>query len=348
MARTLPLAVHMLWLWSDPSTRGRRGVFTSTFASLALFSVARAAHAQDPAPEPAATAQPADTAALPPDAPTPPSAPYSLPFQLRPAAAATTLRLDTAFAFYESPATHASGFTTVPILSFSYKVIKGFAPILRLGVTSNSAPDPTPSGFDFLNPVLGATYALELSPDFRLAFFLGFTIPIGGGGGNHPDPGDKAARGPAGLYARSAMDNAMFAVDDFTVFPGVDFAFVKGGFTAQAEATLFQLTRVRGSVDQTDSSRTNLTLGLHVGYFVIPAISLGAELRHQRWLSTPSTVTATPSSRDATTIAVGPRFHFQVSKGKWLRPGVAFAFPLDDPMKKSSYKIVQLDIPFSF
>jgi hypothetical protein len=219
---------------------------------------------------------------------------------------------------------------------------------VRIGAVSNSAPAPTPPGFDFLNPILGVTYALELSPDFRLAFFLGVTIPVGGGGGNHPDPGNLAARGPAGLYARSAMDNAMFAVNDFTVFPGVDFAFVKGGFTAQAEATLLQLTRVRGADNQKDSSRTNLTMGLHVGYFVIPAVSFGAELRHQRWLSTPSTVTATPSSRDATTIAVGPRFHFQVSKGKWLRPGIAFAFALDDPMKKSSYKIVQLDIPFSF
>jgi hypothetical protein len=299
-------------------------------------------------------------AAEPPPAETtpPPPPPYSLPFQLRPAAATTTIRYDEAFGFYEDPGTHDSGFATVPLLSFSYKVVKGFAPMVRLGVVSNSPPKTKntttgmviqpPSGFDFLNPVIGGTYALELSPELRLAFFLGLTIPVGGGGGDHPDPGDKAARGPAGIYTRSAMDNAMFAVNDFTIFPGIDFAFVKAGFTAQAEATLYQLTRVRGSVDQPDSSRTNLTMGLHAGYFLIPAISLGAEIRHQRWLSTPSTVKATPSSRDTTTIAVGPRFHFQVSKGKWLRPGIAFAFPLDDPMKKQSFKVVQLDIPFTF
>jgi hypothetical protein len=300
---------------------------------------------------------PASEPAPPPEAPPPPP-PYSLPFQLRPAAATTTVRYDEAFGFYEDPGTKDSGFATVPLLSFSYKVVKGFAPMVRLGVVSNSPPKTKnamtgmvtqpPSGFDFLNPVIGGTYALELSPEFRLAFFLGLTIPVGGGGGDHPDPGDKAARGPAGIYTRNAMDNAMFAVNDFTFFPGIDFAFVKAGFTAQAEATLYQLTRVRGSVDQPDSSRTNLTMGLHAGYFIIPAISLGAEIRHQRWLSTPSTVKATPSSRDATTIAVGPRFHFQVSKGKWLRPGIAFAFPLDDPMKKQSFKVVQLDIPFTF
>lgn len=301
-----------------------------------------------PAPEPEPTS--------PAEAPSP--SPYSLPFQLRPAAASTVIRYDEAFAFYEDPGTHDSGFATVPILTFSYKVVKGFAPMVRLGLVSNSPPKTKnpmtgaitqpASGVDFLNPILGGTYSLELSPELRLAFFLGFTIPIGGGGGDHPDAGDKAARGAAGIYTRSAMDNAMFAVNDFTFFPGVDFAFVKAGFTAQAEATLLQLTRVRGSTDQPDSSKTNLTMGLHVGYFVIPAISLGAELRHQRWLTTPSTVTATPTSRDTTTIAVGPRFHFQISKGRWLRPGVAFAFPLDDPMKKSSYKILQIDVPFSF
>jgi hypothetical protein len=32
----------------------------------------------------------------------------------------------------------------------------------------------------------------------------------------------------------------------------------------------------------------------------------------------------------------------------WLRPGIAFAAPLDNPMKDSKYKIVQLDIPFAF
>jgi hypothetical protein len=32
----------------------------------------------------------------------------------------------------------------------------------------------------------------------------------------------------------------------------------------------------------------------------------------------------------------------------WLRPGLSFVLPIDDPMSKSSYKILQLDIPFAF
>ena len=379
MARRLPLAVRMPRFPSCSSSHDARGLCAAALVVGCTLSSARIAFAQeaatptDSAPAPATTESSTSTSTAPPPgepasgtppAPTsepetaqpaeapPPAAPYSLPWQLRPAAATTTVRLDTAFAFYEDPVSHHSGFTTVPMASFSYKVVTGFAPMVRIGLVQNSPPDATapaanpPSGFGFLNPVVGGTYALELSKELRLAFFLGLTIPVGLGGGDNPDRGNKLAR-TVGIPARSAMDNAMFAVNDFTVFPGVDFAFVSGGFTAQAEATLFQLTRVRGSADQKDSSRTNLTMGLHVGYFVIPAISLGAEIRHQRWVSTPSTVT-TPSLRDTTTVAVGPRFHFQGSKGKWFRPGLAFAFPLDDPMKKSSYKIVQLDLPFSF
>jgi hypothetical protein len=116
----------------------------------------------------------------------------------------------------------------------------------------------------------------------------------------------------------------------------------------QAEATLLQLTRVRGDKVQPDSARTNFTAGLHVGYFVLPALSLGAELRHQRWLSTPKAVAATPALRDTTTFAVGPRVHIEVSKGIWFRPGVSYGRGLDDPMSGQNYNIVQLDLPFQF
>jgi hypothetical protein len=198
-----------------------------------------------------------------------------------------------------------------------------------------------------MNPVLGGLYGLKLD-DFRLAFFLGFTIPVGSGGGNSPDAATRAALAPAGVLSRSAMDNAMFAVNYFTVFPGIDFAFVKSGFTAQVEATFFQLFRVRGDQVDKDESRTNLTMGLHLGYFFIPQLSLGAEIRHQRWLSTPATVSANEATRDTTTFAVGPRLHFKLSETAWFRPGIAYARGIDKPMTVGNYNIVQLDLPFSF
>ena len=278
----------------------------------------------------------------------PAAPPYSLPFQLRPAVVVNVLRLDNALAFYSDPASGKSGTTYAPMLLFSYKLTEHFSPLVRLGVVSNAAPAGS-SGFAFLNPALGAMYAWKPVPELRVALFLGVTLPVGRGGGDTPDPDRKLAR-TVGIPARSALDNAMFAVNDFTVFPGVDLAFVSHGFTAQVEATLLQLTRVRGAKDQPDAARTNLTAGLHLGYFFLPIFSAAVELRHQRWLSTPKQIAAdtTGTLRDNTTIAFGPRVHVQLSPNVWLRPSLALVLPLDAPMRKSSYKILQLDLPLSF
>jgi hypothetical protein len=233
----------------------------------------------------------------------------------------------------------------------SYKVTPEFAPMMRVGAVSNSPPEVMGKSvgvFTLLNPLFGGTYVFKLS-DFRLAAFLGFTLPVGGGGGNFPKASTVAARN-AGIPARSAMDNAMFAVNDFTVIPGVDFAYVAHGFTAQIEATLFQLMRARGETKQADASRTNFTAGLHLGYFFIPQLSLGAELRYQRWLSTPANVKldTTGTLRDTLSMAVGLRVHIKLSDSVWLRPGLAYARGLDEPMTKSSYNMLQLDVPVQF
>lgn len=321
----------------------------------------------EPAPASVAEAPPpADAPLSEPAAAKPKPPPYSLPFQLRPAVVANVVRSDTTFAFYENPANSESGSTIASMLLASYKVTDELAPMIRLGIAQSSppkavAPAPTPdSAAIFANPVVGGTYALKPAQPLRLAFFLGLAIPVGSGGGDSPKAEVKAATGAA-RSARNAMDNAMFSPNDFSVFPGVDFAYVSGGFTAQVEATLFQLMRVKGDkknamgvAQNPDKSKTNFTCGLHVGYFFIPQLSLGAELRHQRFLSTPKNVEADEALasplgvRDTTTWAVGPRGHFKLSESVWFRPGVSFSMPLDNPMKKADYKVVQLDLPIAF
>ncbi len=334
------------------------------------------ASAATPLAEPAApaeqtpviTAEPPTTSTVePPAKPTPP--PYSLPWQLRPAAAATVLRSDTAFAFYENPKSHKSGNTVASMLLGSYKLTDSFAPMLRMGIVSNSPPAgataaPAPgktvgatldSGFTFINPVIGGTYLWKLGSDFRLAAFLGVTLPVGSGGGDTPNPSDAEAN-TRGASARSAMDNAMFAVNYFTIIPGVDVAYVAHGLTVQAEATLFQMERVRGDKNAAnkDAARTNFTTGLHVGYFFIPQLSAGVELRHQRWLSTPSTIKGgkppytEDELRDTSTFAFGLRGHIKLGAKSWLRPGVSYSLPLDNPLAKQKYGAVQLDIPVIF
>jgi hypothetical protein len=277
-------------------------------------------------------------------APDKPKPPYSLPFQLRPVVVGNVIRSDTAFAFYKNPAGD-SGTTVVSTLLGSVKVTDQFAPLVRVGVVSNSPPAGD-SAVGLMNPVLGGTFAIAPTPELKLGLFLGFTIPIGSGGGEPPAHKNMVANS-AGIAARSAMDNAMFAVNDFTVFPGVGLAYVAHGLTAQVEATVLQLTRVKGDDVQPDSSRTNFTTGFHLGYFLIPQLSAAVELRHQRWLSTPErpNVEGMPELRDTTTFAVGPRVHIKLGKKSWIRPAIAFALPLDNPMKDSEHKIVQLDVP---
>lgn len=313
---------------------------------------------------PAAEAPPAEPAAAKPKPP-----PYSLPWQLRPAVVANVVRSDTSFAFYKDAAGKESGSTVASMLLASYKITESFAPMVRVGVVSNSPPSslmaamkPVDSAVNFLNPVIGGTYAIKPSKPLRLAFFLGVTLPVGGGGGDEAKVENKTANA-MGIRARSAMDNAMFLVNDFAVFPGVDFAYVSGGFTAQVEATVFQLTRVKGDKqpamglpNNPDKSKTNLTMGLHVGYFLAPFVSVGADFRHQRFLSTPKAVEADEAStnmtplglRDTTTFAVGPRFHMKLSDSVWFRPGVSFSMAIDKPLEKFEYKIVQLDLPIAF
>jgi len=311
--------------------------FLALLAGLTCANPAFAQTPEDPPPLPAAVPPP----------------PYSIPWQLRPAAIATVVRSDTTLAMYEDAVSGEAGSTVASMLLGSYKLTDAFAPLVRLGVVQNSPPDgpmSPGSGFNFINPVVGGTYMLGLSPDFRLALFLGLTVPVGGGGGDSPDPANATANG-AGILARSAMDNAMFAVNYFTVFPGVGLAYVNHGFTAQVEVTLLQLLRVRGKGHSAgaDSSRTNLTMGLHLGYFFIPQLSAGAELRHQRWLSTPASITADEDTlRDNSTFAIGLRAHFKLGETIWLRPGVAYVRAIDDPMAAASYDIVQLDIPVVF
>jgi hypothetical protein len=277
-----------------------------------------------------------------------------LPWQLRPLTVGNVIRSDTSAAFYKDAAGNA-GTTQVTMLLASYKITPELAPVVRLGFVKNDAPAMAADGSSFINPVVGLAYSHKLSA-FRLAAFLGTTIPIGQGSGQKPDAG-AAGADAAGINARSGMDNSMFAVNYMTGIAGLGFGYIDRGFTAQVEATLFQLFRVHGN-DMTgsapDSTRTNGTAGLHLGYFVIPQLSLGGEIRYQRWLSTPdrlvmgAKVPFADANLDNVTFGVGPRGHFALGKGLWIRPGISYSQGLDAPLSTAKYRMLQVDIPVVF
>jgi hypothetical protein len=330
-------------------------VTAAAFARTARAEEPSAPPPPAPAPEaaaPAATAV-ANASVTPAVAPAPPPPPYSLPWQLRPVAAANVVRSDTAVAFYDN-GMGAKGSSVATMLLASYKVTPSLAPMVRLGFVQNDAPAAGADGTSFVNPVVGATYAKRVAA-LRWAAFLGATVPVGMGAGTTPDAGAATAN-TAGIRARSAMDNAMFAVNYFTAIAGGDLAYVDHKLTVQLEATLFQLLRVRGdgAASATDSSRTNSTVGLHAGFFIIPMLSLGGEVRYQRWLTTPTQlsmgnkVDIPDVAKDTLTVAIGPRAHIPIAKGLFLRPGISYARALDKPVSDASYNVVQVDVPLYF
>ena len=281
-------------------------------------------------------------------------APYSLPWQMRSVAAVSSVRSETTFASYEDPLARR-GLTTVQSLFFGYKIPgtgpagAGLVPSIRLTMV-NDSPPVGKGGVAFMNPAVAVSYTHKLDA-FRLNFSLRFGIPVGMGGGNTPDEGQDNSRAK-GVLARSAMENAIFAVNDVSISPGVGLAYVKHGFTAQIEATLIHSRRVRGEARELEASKTSFTSGLHVGYFFFPELSIGAEVRYQRYIDAPLVVEQDPTGTliDNTTMAVGPRVHLHLGGRVWFRPGVAYARGLDKPMAAATpnYHIVQLDLPLSF
>jgi hypothetical protein len=280
-------------------------------------------------------------------APAPAVPPYALPWQLRPIAPATVLRSDTAIASYEDSASRG-GTTIASVLTAGYRLTPALGLLGRVGIVRNDPPSGA-TGTAVTNPMFGVLSTVAARSDFRLALFLGVAPPLGSGGGNSPDPAVTSAL-RAGIVARAGLDNALFAVNDLVLSPGIDLAYFAHGFTIQAEINLLQLRRLRGAEVQADVWKTNLTTGVHVGYFVVPWAQASVELRYQRWLSIPSFVRADPTgaSRDILSAVIGLRLRLKVGDSLTLRPGIAYGQGLDDPMARQKYHLFLVDLPVSF
>ncbi len=198
-----------------------------------------------------------------------------------------------------------------------------------------------------MNPSAGVLVGVPVGRDFRFALATGFGLPLATGGGNNADPNNIALQ-REGALARSAMDNTSFAVNDVGFPTGVSFAFVKAGFTAQADVTIIPSVRIKGASSQPDAYKCNTTYGIFFGYFVVPELSIGAELRYQWYLAPPLSVEKAPGTRHNLTAGGGPRFHLDVGDGVWVRPGISYARGIRGPVDDQSFQMIQLDVPVSF
>lgn len=302
-------------------------------AVLAVLATALAGPARAEAPD-TAYDRPATPAAAP---ATPP--PYSLPWQLRPIAPVRVLRVDNVVDL------HASGQTDVLIANAAWSFHPRMYALARVGAVFNG-PLTGAAGSAATNLVLGGAYLHPAIADWRLSAFVGFSVPTATGGGDAPAPGPRAAIA-SGVLPRSAMDAALFTPNDVTVLGGLGAAWVKDGVTLQAEANLLQFARVRGEQAQADAAKTNFNGGVHLGYFLARNLSIGGELRWQRWLSTPAAVARDPSLRQNLSGALGLRLHVPVGR-LTLRPGFAYAAGLWGPMATGGHHVFQVDVPVAF
>jgi len=284
---------------------------------------------------------------------------YSLPWGLRPGIAPNVIRSDSSIALSDP-----QGNAFASTLTGGYKLIPNLGLYARAALTYSSPAQPAAtmmmpmpakaeSATVFSNPLIFALFTPKIGNGLWLPMSLGATVPIGSGGGDDQDVPKYKAQA-AGLWARSAMDNALFAVNYFTMAGGAGVTWVHDRLTVQGEFTVLQLLRVRGDKTlptgaklEPDSSRTNSTVGFHVGYAVIDMLTLSAELRYQRWLSEPTMVKLDPHKRDQMTAGVGARVNLPVGKVT-VRPGIAYFHPLDDPMADWKYRVITLDVPVLF
>ncbi len=322
----------------------------------------------------------------------PPPPPYSLPFGLRPIVPVTVLRLDTVFAFYQQniapagqPERYEPGFTGVFLPTIGYRFTPSWMGIVRFGMVGNRPPritgdeagadncqdttttDPTTMqpktvltkcGVASSNLFVGGFYSHKFASNFRFSIFGGMTIPVGSGTSSASEPGANLAEAPSGQLARSALDNVIFAVNDWAMVEGLDLAYIGHKLTVQAEVTFFELFRARNEAATPDVYKINFTTGLHIGYFIASWMSLGAEVRYQRWLSDVKAVVADEANADKglpvqglrhnLSFGIGPRFHIKLPGGKWLRPAFVYEPGLAGLMGTRKYHILQIDIPILF
>lgn len=296
-----------------------------------------------PAPPPGALAPDAPPPEASPPAPPAEEAPrpkpaYSLPWGLRPPVAPTVVRLDTVVAIQDNATTMA------PVATAGYRFLPDLGGYLSAAYSLHAPDGRAPTGA-LSNPLLFGLYTPEIAPALRLDLYFAFAPPFGQGGGNGPDPERAAAIG-AGTYARSGLNNALFAVNEVSVITGAGAAYALGRLSFQGELTLLRGVRVRGADAQADKGRVNSGMALHAGYALTPFMTLSLETRYQRFLSTPAPVKADPARRDQLTAGGGVRFAVPVSETFRPRPGLAYFQPLDDPMRKAGYRIVEVDLLF--
>ncbi|MDP3275342.1 MAG: hypothetical protein Q8Q09_09125 [Deltaproteobacteria bacterium] len=289
--------------------------------------------------------------AAPAPAPTTPAmarAAYALPWTMRPAVAPTLARIESSVAIRDD------GVSAVTLLTGGYAFVPTELGVYgRIGATNFTANSNGTVTAGVTNPLLMLLWTPQLARGLRLTVFAATTLPLGTGGGTMPDSFSRSANA-SGILTRSAMDNALFAVDYLTPIVGLGAVYMTHGWTFQAETTVLQLVRARGhhNPNNSDAARTNFTAGLNVGYLLHRYVTASGELHYQHWINAPNLLAPTMANPNPyhgqASFEIGLRANLPVSRTILARPGISFGMGLGGRMADVGYKVVHIDLPFAF
>jgi hypothetical protein len=169
---------------------------------------------------------------------------------------------------------------------------KAFAAYVRVAAVQGSVPEAG-SGFVVSNPAVGARYSFDLGTSVKLTPTLEVSIPVGMGGGSHPNPTHLALARLGGL-----TDAAVFNPNYFAFAPGVELQGGVGRLIATSSLSVIQLLRTRGDAVSPDAALTLASAELLVGYAFLPQLGVYANAAYLRFLGAPSFVDADASAAD--------------------------------------------------
>jgi len=251
----------------------------------------------------------------------------------------TSISVDRSTIWQDAPS-QRTGLTVLSVTR-DFDSISVFA---RLGfVDDRSSVEPGAWGVS--NPQVGAVFRRRLSEHVRLSLIGGTTVPVGSGGGDAP-PHPGALRA---MLNGTDWGGPMFGPDHLDVFEGFRLAASARGFTVRLRSTLHPAVRVRGAKTDPLGPRVIFTSsGLLAGYAPGPRLSLFTELAETRFLNTPPFLVDAPDARVDRYAVAGVSLDLRMGANRSLQPTLSLAKAVDAPKTRRSFRLVELELAFSF
>lgn len=276
---------------------------------------------------------PAARAQLTEGTPAPQPGPYDWTFRARPAEITSFVRLDVSMSTSRVADDGPHAYAMTQLATVGVAVNEWLAPYVRGGWAFQHDVNDS-EGSIFGNLELGASAIARVGSELRVGGHLALFLPTGSGQGMAP--GHELLAQQEAVRTRMGTDSALFLTNHMGASLTGTVAYVHGGLVAQLELGLEGVWRVTG----TEEGALAPAGAIHVGYFVIPELSLALELTHHQWAAGRAYL---GSPRSITSVVLGARGHVVVGDVS-LHPGASYSHALGGAVEAADYHVLQLDL----